>query len=178
MQYLVVFAYTILFCFIIYKLRLFAVKQISRHILVGIFLIKVVSGLTITYFYSTHPIYKHSSDIHKYYNDSKLLFEALYDNPVWYIQLVSGIKDQSSYLCPYIKNTHCWNKTTDSYYKATRTTKSNFFNNHRIITKFHLVAGLFSFGYLEVHTVFICFLSFLGLFYLFKIFLFLLLLIL
>ena len=81
------------------------------------------------------------------------MFSAIHHHPMHYVQMVLGINTDASYLTPYYKQMWNWYKP---WAAAT-------YHNNRIIIQFNALVYLFSFGYYNVHTVFMCFLSLIGL---------------
>ncbi len=81
------------------------------------------------------------------------MFSAIYHHPLHYLQMVLGVNTDAPYLVPYYKQMANWYKPWEA---AT-------FHNNRIIIQFNAFVHLFSFGYYNVHTVFMCFLSLIGL---------------
>lgn len=112
-------------------------------------------SLIYTYYYTD----RNTADIFKYFDDSKIMFDALLKKPGDYISMLTGIGNDSQYF-------------SDHYYKLMnnwyRVYESNIYNESHTIIRFNALIRIFSFGYYNVHTVFICFLSLSGLVALYK----------
>jgi hypothetical protein len=102
-----------------------------------------------TYYYTDRS----TGDIFKFYDDAKHIYQALPEHPLHYVQMVTGINTDATYLKPYYSQMHNW-------YKPWEGAK---FHDNKLIIQFNALVYLFSFGYYNVHTVFICFLSLIGL---------------
>jgi len=162
--------YTVLFIWFIYKWHFFRFEGIHTIELSIIFVVKVLAGISLTLIYTYYYTNRSEADIFKFFDDSAYIFNALFINPVHYLQLVFGIHSDAHYLQPYLEGTQYWAVQTEAYQEFTATENVNFFNAHRFITRFNAVVRLFSFGYFSVHTIFMCFLSLCGLTALYKTF--------
>ncbi len=160
--------YTTLFVWIIFRGRFFKSEGISRQGLALLFIIKIVVGVLLTLIYTYYYTIREEADIFKFFDDSKYIFNALFINPLHYLQLVLGINADADYLQTYVSGTKYWAVQTDAYQEFTGALNANFFNAHRLITRFNAVVHIFSFGYYTVHVVFMCFLSLIGLMAIFK----------
>ncbi|HVA97867.1 MAG TPA: hypothetical protein VNG53_03150, partial [Bacteroidia bacterium] len=95
-----------------------------------------------------------------YYDDGNILFSAFKNHPLDYLQMLTGIHSDASRLQIYYHQMSNWYKNYNYH----------LYNDNRTIIRFNALVSLFSFGYYQVHTVFICFLSLTGLTALYKTF--------
>lgn len=110
-----------------------------------------------TYYYND----RNTADIYKFFDDSKVLFDAIKTNPIDYLQMLFGIGNDTPYFTEhYYTNMNHWVK---SHY-------SNIYNDSHLITRFNAFIRLFSFGYFAVHNIFINFFSLVGFYALYKAF--------
>lgn len=156
-------AYTFLFIALIYRWRFFSFEGLQRKEVSLLFILKIAAGVMLTFIYTYYYTERSEADIFKFFDDSAYIFEALYVNPLHYLQLVLGINSDAAHLEVYTQNTSFWALQTDAYRSFTGTDNHNYFNSHRIVTQFNAFIRLFSFGYFGVHIVFINFLSLIGL---------------
>lgn len=156
--------YTALFIFLIHKLNFFDAIGLSRKTISFFFLIKILFGLGVWCVYTFYYTDRSANDTFKFFDDAGIMFSAIYHHPMHYVQMVLGINTDASYLIPYYKQMANWYKPWEA---AT-------FHNNRIIIQFNAFVHLFSFGYYNVHTVFMCFLSLVGLTGIYKTFVLLL----
>ncbi len=153
MQYLLCLAYLSLFVFLIYRLKFFDVPGLSRKSLAFIFLLKLLAGFLLyavfTWFYKDRP----NSDIFKFYDDSKHMYDALFVNPLDYFKMLTGIGNNTPHFTRYY----------DQMFNWYRKLNSNLYNESHFIIRFNALLRLFSFGVYFVHVIFICFMSTAGL---------------
>jgi len=152
--------YIAFFSWLILKLRFFKVESISSWFFVGVFFIKLLSALALTLIYTFYYTDRSTADIFKYFDDSKILFSAIHNNPLDYLKIVTGFDSDAPQLKPYYLDCNFWYK------------KFNYmlYNDNRTIIRFNAIVMLFSFGKFFVHNVFMSFLSFIGLMGIYKVF--------
>jgi len=159
MEYLLSLFYTIIFIYLIYKIPFYRAEGLSAKVLSVIFVIKILAGIAMSLIYTYYYTDRNTADIFKYFDDSKVIFDALLSKPVDYISMMTGIGNDSPYF-----NDHYY-KLMNNWY---RVYESNIYNESHTIIRFNALVRIFSFGYYNVHTVFICFLSLSGLVALYK----------
>lgn len=111
-----------------------------------------------TYYYTDRS----TSDIYKYYDDGKVIYSVLKENPIHYLQLVSGVNANAPHLQEYLKDTKNWHEQTGEWLNLIKVKNFNYFNSNRLVTRFNAIVMLFSQGNIFVHVVFMCFLGLLG----------------
>ena len=152
--------YILIGCFIISKSSFFKLSLIPTYWLIIIFGIKIILSILITLIYTYYYSDRAVADIFKYFDDSKIMFDALKTNPLDYIQMVIGLDINSAYFHEhYYSKMHYWNRVNNS----------NFLSDTHIMIRFNAIVRLFSFGFFHVHNVFINFLSLIGLVAIFKV---------
>lgn len=148
-------------CFIISKSSFFRLPSIPTYWLIIFFGIKIVIGILLTLIYTYYYSDRDTADIFKYFDDSKVIFDALKTNVLDYIQLVVGLDINSAYFHElYYSKMLYWDRVNNS----------NFLSDTHVMIRFNAIVRLFSFGYFQVHNVFINFLSLIGLVAIFKVF--------
>ncbi len=153
--------YIAVFSILILKWKIFSTDYLSKRLIILFFLLKILAGLTLNFIYSNHYSDKENADIYKYFNDSKYIHESLKENPLDYLQLITGYYFHEEGLNRYLKNTKHWKYQSEKYAELTSAGSSTFSNN-RTITKFNAIVRIFSFGNISVHVIFMCFLSLIG----------------
>lgn len=153
-------AYAALGVFLIYKLRFFEVQGLSRRFLSGVFLLKILAGTALVAIYTYYYTDRSTADVFKYFDDSKVMFNALRDKPADYFQMLFGINNDSPYFDKYYDTMNNWYRVYES----------NLYNDSHTIIRFNAVVMLFSGGHIGVHTVFMCFIALMGLAALYKVF--------
>jgi len=160
MEILLSILYCAIFIFLIYKLKFFNIPGLSCRALSIVFLIKVLSAVALTLIFTHYYNTRSTADIFKYFDDGRIIFSSVHDNPVDYLRMVTGIDSDAEHLKTYYTKANYWYKEHNY----------NLYNDNRTIIRFNAVIMLFSFGYFHVHNVFMAFLSFIGLTAIFKAF--------
>lgn len=158
---LLVLGYTAIFLYLIRKLPFFRTDGISRNSLSGIFLLKITAGLAMWALYTYHYSDRALADIFKFFDDSKVMYDALWERPGDYFRMLFGYQnDNEAFNERYYRVMNNWYREYES----------NLKNDAHTMIRWNAVVRLFSFGHYNVHTVFICFLSLVGLTAIFKVF--------
>lgn len=160
MEILLTLTYTLLFLFIIGRMKFFEVDGISRRAISAIFILKIIAGLALWAIYTFYYTDRSTADIYKYFDDSNVIFGALHSHPLDYFKMLSGIGNNTPAFDHYYSEMHYWARKIDS----------GIYNDSHTIIRFNALLRLFSFGYYNVHTVVICFLSLTGLTAIYKTF--------
>lgn len=153
-------AYTAICIYIIKKTGFFKIPSITSNYLVGLFLLKVASGLILYFIYSYHYTYRATSDAFRYYDDAVIMVKALKTAPLDYFKMLTGIGAGQEHLQKYYNEMANWIKSYNY----------NLYNDNRTVIRFNALVYPFSGGIYHVHTVIMCFLSFTGLVGIFKVF--------
>ncbi len=162
MHLLLSLGYFILFGFLLKKISFFRnLPGLSYPILVLFFTLKVMAGMFLIYIYTYYYTDPEYADIYKYFNDGRILFSALNENPWDYLRLITGIDASASHLAVYYEQMSHWYRPWES----------PLYNDNRLMIRFNALAFLFSGGSIWVHNVFINVLSFTGLVGLYRFFL-------
>ncbi|MDF2436924.1 MAG: hypothetical protein K0Q95_1300 [Bacteroidota bacterium] len=160
MEVLLTLAYSALFIFIIFKMKFFEVNGISKKSISMIFILKIISGVALWAIYTFYYKDRATADIYKYFDDSKIIADSLWVKPWDYLKMLTGIGNNTPEFDHYYSEMNYWARKIDS----------NIYNDSHTIIRFNAIARLFSLGYYNVHTVFICFLSLTGLTAIYKTF--------
>lgn len=125
----------------------------------GVFVAKLMAGAALWAVYTYAYPDRRTADIFKYFDDSRVLHDALWTNPGDFLRMLFGIGNDTPYF-------------TDRYYLEmnnwVRRFETNVYNDSHTMIRFNAVLRLFSFGHYAVHTVIACFLSTAGLVALFR----------
>jgi hypothetical protein len=145
--------YILLFILLIYRMKFFECPDLSRKSISLIFGLKIISGLALWLIYTRYYTDRSTADIFKYFDDSKVMFDSIHSRPLDFLQMLTGIGNNSPGFDAYYNQMHNWVKVYDS----------NLYNDSHTIIRFNALLRIFSFGYYQVHSVFLCFLSLSGL---------------
>ncbi len=153
--------YFIVFCFLISKLSFFKDSKIPNYWFIIIFGIKIGVSILLTLIYTKYYNNRDTADIFKYFDDSKVLYDALKTNPLDYFKMLFGFDFNYNYY--YVNYYHFMNHWNRPY-------SSDLISDSHIIIRFNALVRLFSFGYFQVHHIFINFVSLIGLTLIYKAF--------
>ncbi len=138
----------------VWKWKFFSVIAVSKKIIVLVFILKVLAGVGLILIYDKYYGDRSTADIFKYFDDSKLMHEVLFESPGDYIKMLSGVGDDT----PYFKE-----KYYDHFKWWYRPYESSVYNDSHVIIRVNALFRLFSFQNIYVHSIFFSFLSFIGL---------------
>jgi hypothetical protein len=161
LEILLLFAYTSFFIFLIYKLPFFDAAGISKKSITFVFILKIIFGLLLWAIYTFYYPNRSTADIYKYFDDSKVLFDALKTKPEHYFRMLFGVGNNTPEFDSYYKEMNYW----------ARKDGTGTFNDGHTVIRFNAFIRLFSKGYYTIHTVFICFISLIGFTAIYKAFL-------
>jgi hypothetical protein len=133
---------------------------LPKHIPVLIFLLKFIGGIGVYLVYAKFYGERSSSDIFKYFDDGNIIHSSIYENPIDYIRMVTGIGADAPELDKYYHTCCFWVK--DFNY--------GMINDNRTVIRFNALVRLISFGNFHIHTLFMSWLSFTGLWAIYKVF--------
>ncbi|CAG0968163.1 MAG: hypothetical protein HND27_06295 [Bacteroidetes bacterium] len=145
--------YIFVFVVLIKKGAFFKLKGVPIFFPIATFLLKILAGIILTLIYTHYYPTRNTADIFKYFDDSKVMYDAAFTNFTDFIKMLSGIGNDHTYF-----NEHYYNKMNWWY----RQSAGNLYNDSHIIIRFNTLVRFFSFGQFNVHTIFMCFLSFAG----------------
>lgn len=152
--------YAILFLWLIQRWTFFSISGTKRWWFQGAFLLKLGAGAFLFYFYSQAEA-RENADIFKYFDSSKVIYDAFWTNPSDFFTIMLGGDVSSEYFQEnYLQHAGYWYKIYDS----------QIFNNNRTMIRLNVVFRFFSLGSYHIHSLFMCFLSLVGLTALFKAF--------
>ncbi len=152
---LLAIAYAALFLYFMRKIPFFArVPGLRMRTIAGLFLLKIIAGTALWVVYTYLYTDRSTADIFKYFDDSEVLYNALWNAPGDFFRMLSGIGNDSPYFdAQYYGVMNNW----------VRQFENNVYNDSHTMIRFNAVLRLFSFGQYHVHTVFACFISTTGL---------------
>ncbi|MFO7864016.1 MAG: hypothetical protein R6U85_08465, partial [Salinivirgaceae bacterium] len=152
MDFILSLPYLLLIIWLLPKISFVKRTEISASAIRIFFTLKALVGVGLILLY-TYYYPKGSSDTFNYFRDGKILFEALFHNPLDYFRMLTGIGGDAPHLMYYYDEMNFWLK--DFNY--------NLFNDNRTVIRFNALVMPFSFGNIYVHTYVMNFLAFLGL---------------
>ncbi|GAB4252332.1 MAG: hypothetical protein Kow0079_07000 [Vicingaceae bacterium] len=114
--------------------------------------------LVYTYYYTD----RETADIFKYFDDSKIMFDALKSKPVDFFKMFFGIANDNEYF-----NIHYYDKMNYWYFLYNQ---NDVYSDSHVMIRLNVFLRFLSFGYYPVHAVLMTFFSYSGLISIFKFF--------
>ena len=146
--------YVGLFLWLISKWSFFKRLEVPVQWIQGAFLLKVMSGVFLYLIYTRYYTDRSTADIFKYFDDSSVMYKAIFDNPGDFIRMICGLGNDSAYF-------------NDRYYDVmlnwNRPYGSSLGNDTHTIIRFNAITRFISLGHYNVHSVILNFLSLIGL---------------
>lgn len=146
---------------LVFKARFFKLQGIKSWWLAAAFYLKVLAGLLMTVIYTRYYPDRTKADIFKYFDDSEVMYQSIHSEPMDYVKMVSGIKnDNARFDSLYYSKMNNW------YRKYETVT----YNDSHTIIRINALLRPITFGYFQVHNLLFIILSFIGLVALFRTF--------
>jgi len=158
METILVIGYTLLFLFIIRKNKFFSAEGVPKKIFSWAFVLKVIAGIAYGIIFTRWIPQGSTTDSFVFFNDSKILFDSAFIHPKHFFEMLSGFHIHDRELNQYFNRMVSWTNT------------DVFYNDNQTMIRMNAFLRIFSFGYYNVHVVFISFLSMMGLTGIFRIF--------
>lgn len=136
------------------RLPLFAHSNLSRKGLTAFFSLKLLFSIATVLVYTYYYTDRSHADIYKYFDDSKVIYDAIGEHPRVSFHVITGIgydKDDPE-LKAVIHPTQHFDKKEDGIGEV----------NNRLVIRLHVLLRFISHGNVYIHTLFFCFLSFIG----------------
>lgn len=160
MAFVLLILYTAFFFFLIRKLKFFQLEGLGKWTPALFFGLKLIAGVALWYVYTYYYTDRANSDIWKYFDDSRIMFDAIHEHPGDYFRMLGGIGDHTPGIeAKYYQEMNYWYRLFDN----------NLLNDAHIVIRFNAFMRLFSMGNYFTHALFMCFLSFTGLCCIYKI---------
>jgi hypothetical protein len=153
MEILISAIYILLFILLIRKMKFFETAGLSKAVISGIFILKIICGILLWSIYTYYYTDRATADIFKYFDDSKVMHDALRQHPIDFFRMMSGIGNDTPYFDRYYSLMHNW----------VRQYESNLYNDSHTIIRLNAFFRIFSLGFYQVHAIFLSFLSLCGL---------------
>lgn len=149
--------YLLLFLWFIFKSKFFETETISRKHFAFFFLLKVAAGICLTLVYTFYYTDPTKADIYRYFNDSKIISQVLFQNARCWLKIMSGYGAYDPDAFRYLVHTQYFSHTS-----ADAATDNTF------IIRLNVLLNYLSFSNIFINTLFFNFFCFIGLTGLFK----------
>lgn len=158
MEYILPIILVVFFFITLAQLKFFKSEGINYYILAGIFMLKILAGISIFVIYTYYYDDIENVDMYKYFNGGVIVYEETENNFSDYLRVVTGIEAGLPHLHEiYVKTEH-WHKKYGY----------GLYNDNRTMIRFNALLCLVSQGNIYVHIVIMIYLSFIGAYALFK----------
>jgi hypothetical protein len=134
-------------------MRFFKNLPVSSSFFLIVFLTRLCCGFIMAYIYTFHYPVRKDADIFRYFDDSKVLYESFFINPLHFARMFFGIDTDQPFLYGYYSQMVCW----DAFHS-------------NIVIRFNALARFLSSGSYYVHMIFASFLALLGLTAIYRVF--------
>jgi len=129
----------------------FSVPGIRLQTFQVAFIIKLIAGISLGLIYTYYYTNRLTADTFKFFDDSGILFDSIYENPYDFFRMLTGINSDAPELQGYYDRMTNWYDTFSP------------FNDNRAMIRLNAFLRFFSLGHYYVNVVFISFLSTIGL---------------
>ena len=154
--------FILFFLWIIGKMNFFKTTQLSTFSLQTAFLLKVFCGAIIFLIYTYYYPVRRDADTFKYFDDSKFLYDALWNKPGDFFKMLFGFDCENEYFkSTYYVKMYNWYRAYDN----------GLLNDNRLVIRINAIFRIVSFGNYHVHSLILNFLAFIGSFSLARLFL-------
>lgn len=151
--------YTLILFYSIRKLKFFQLEGLGKWTPSLFFGIKLLAAIALYFIYTVYYTDRHTSDIWKYFDDSKIMYGALHTHPGDFFRMLSGIGDNTPEIQAYYHKMNYWYRLFDN----------NLLNDAHIVIRFNAFMRIFSLGNYFTHALFMSFFAFTGLCAIYKI---------
>ena len=139
--------------FFLKRIDFFQINGIKKNHVLFAFLTQVFAGFILYLIYSQYYTERYTADIFKYYDDSLVLYDTFFSNPLDFFKILIGIDcDSEDYLINYFSEMNHW----DTSYK------NSLMDESRLLIRLNAILniiGLKSYGFNLISFVFIGFLG-------------------
>jgi hypothetical protein len=157
-EILLVAGYTALFLFFIHRWKFFRPGDVPLKWVKLLFILKVAAGCFLGLLYTYYYTDRTTADTFKFFDDSKVLFNALFTAPREFFSIFFNVHSDTKECFEICAQMNAWNN------------QDVLFNDNKTLVRLNVLFHFFSLGKYYVHVVFLNFLSFTGLIALFRLF--------
>ncbi|MDP4266892.1 MAG: hypothetical protein Q8880_05615 [Bacteroidota bacterium] len=114
---------------------------------------KIIAGVFLSLIYTYYYKERYYADTFKYFDDSKVMYDAFYTNPMDFLKMFTGFHNDTPHFKIYYNQMNHW----------LREYESDLYNDSHTIIRLNALLRFISGGYYYVHVIFMCFMSLIGL---------------
>jgi len=132
-----------------WRKALFSSHKPYNFAFLGLFLLKLLTGTLVWGIYTYYYTDQSTSDIYRFFADSKVIYGLCFEQPGHFFRLISGVDMGNESLQPYLDSMNNWYKSFDD----------GFVNENRTLIRLNALLMLFTGGSYFGNLVLLCFLS-------------------
>jgi hypothetical protein len=135
------------------KIDFFQINGIKKNHILFAFLSQVFAGYILYIMYSQYYTERYTADIFKYYDDSLVLYNTFFSNPLDFFKIIIGIDcDSEDYLINYFSEMNHW----DTSYK------NSLMDESRLLIRLNAILNIIGFKSYSFNLISFVFIGFLG----------------
>jgi hypothetical protein len=149
----------LIFLLIVIKSPFFSSQYVSKRIILLSYAFRILACILFYVVYTYYYTDRAEADMYRYFDDGKIMYSALSEQPLAYVKMLTGIGDKSQAI-------------SDNYYMAMNTWYKSFDNvvpnDNRTMVRLNAFLMLFTFGSFYANAMIFMFLAFTGLLMIYK----------
>jgi len=135
------------------RIDFFQINGIKKNHILFAFLSQVFAGYILYIIYSQYYTERYTADIFKYYDDSLVLYNTFFSNPLDFFKIIIGIDcDSEDYLINYFSEMNHW----DTSYK------NSLMDESRLLIRLNAILNIIGFKSYSFNLISFVFIGFLG----------------
>lgn len=154
MSWILFLLYAAALLFLVYRLKFFRLPGLPSWMPPFFFIAKILAGAALWAIYTFYYTDRSNADIWKYFDDSKVMFDAIHSHPSDFFRMLTGIGDSDPRIEQvYYHSMQHWYQQFDN----------NLLNDAHVIIRFNAALRMISLGNYHIHSLFMSLLAFIGL---------------
>lgn len=151
--------YIVLILILLNKNSFFNIKGINKFEIITALFIHLIAGAALYFIYTKYYSERYTADIFKYYDDSLVLYDSFFSNPLDFFRIILGLDfDKQYFLNNYFIEMNHW----DTSYK------NSLMNGSRMVIKINAILNIIGLKSYIFNMLTFIFISFLGKFLIIK----------
>lgn len=139
--------------FFVKRIDFFQINGIKKNHILFAFLTQVFAGFILYIIYSQYYTERYTADIFKYYDDSLVLYDTFFSNPLDFFKIIIGIDcDSKDYLINYFSEMNHW----DTSYE------NSLMDESRLLIRLNAILNIIGFKSYGFNLISFVFIGFLG----------------
>lgn len=132
-----------------WRKSIFSTHKTTNNAFLGLWIVKLCTGILVWGIYTFYYTNQSTSDIYRFFADSKVIYGTLFEQPGYFFRILFGTGLQDETLMPYLDSMNNWYKSFDD----------GFVNENRTLIRLNAVLMIFTGGSYFGNLVILCFLG-------------------